>query len=317
MFTHRPAVPREKGRSRIGRRVRSAFVAAAAFGSAKLPETPLIIAGAFGGPLCILGLTPLRNALVLASQDSESGVVELYQRTFQGGLAAGWVGGLQAMPSACPQFVIMGPAFHLFREAFGGVVPAVCLSGICETVISYPAQSRNAQMAFNLHQELTGTDLRARLSHPIVPWGPGVLIHMTRNVLAMSGLRVLSAPIQACISKLSRGALPPALHAIVGDFTASMAVACLTMPLSQLYNFLVVSTLCEDMTTAKQVTHAVEFLSTSYLARNADGRISGLRPQVYRDAFMRMAYIATLFALFGCLERTSVALWRRWKGKAT
>eukprot|EP00971_Amphidinium_carterae_P013179 260043-Amphidinium_carterae.1 len=46
-------------------------------------------AGALGGPFVIFALTPLRNALTLASQDQESSAFELYGRTFQSGFAAG------------------------------------------------------------------------------------------------------------------------------------------------------------------------------------------------------------------------------------
>ena len=38
-----------------------------------LPEAPLFVAGGLGGPLVIGVLTPLRNALTLASQDSVVG----------------------------------------------------------------------------------------------------------------------------------------------------------------------------------------------------------------------------------------------------
>merc|ERR1712187_566718 len=100
---------------------------------------------------------------------------------------------------------------------------------------------------------------------------------MGRNVLAMSGLRVLSKPFQAVIGSLSRGLISGELKTTAGDFTASMVVAFLTMPLNQLYNFLTISPVYRSMALGDKLAYAAHFLSDSYLLRREDGSIVGLQ----------------------------------------
>jgi len=188
-------------RSRLGRRV-AAFRQSLQTNKVPLPETPLVVAGALGGPFVIFVFTPLRNALTLAAKNTESSAGELYARVFQGGLQAGWTGGLVPVLPSCPQFCMMGPLFHLFRQSFNSVVLAVICSAILETCISYGSQTLNAQLAYNEEQLQAGSGLQVPLCNPMIPYGPGFLVHIMRNFVAMSGIRILSGPCQAGLTKV-------------------------------------------------------------------------------------------------------------------
>lgn len=281
----------------------------------KFPETPLILAGALGGPTCIFLLTPLRNALTLASQDTENSALELYRRTFQGGITSGWTGGMVPVIPSCPQFCVMGPLFHFLKEALGGVVPAVLLSAVCETCISYGSQTLNAQLAFNRELEQLGLgSQQVSLWNPLVPFGPGSAVHVCRNVVALSGIRVFSGPCQRGLVKLANACgtgLPEGARNFLGDFAASIGAAIFSAPLNQLYNFAVTSESYMAAGMVERVGLLTNFMVESYLVFSPDGAFLGLSATLARDLFMRCAYVASLYSCFGAIERAAVVFWRQ------
>ncbi|CAJ1329127.1 unnamed protein product [Effrenium voratum] len=281
----------------------------------KLPETPLILAGAFGGPFGIFLFTPLRNALTLASQNPDGSALDLYAGVFAGGFAAGWTGGFACVPPSCPQFIVMGPLFHFLKDLLQSAPLAVICSSLAETTISFASQTINAQMAFNADQELLGLDGKVELWNPFLPFGPGSSVHVLRNIVALSGLRLFSTPCQAGLGKVAQAAglhLPEGAQKFLGDFLASMGAAILSAPLNQLFNFAVTSNEFAGASFVQKLALCKIFLAKSYLIY-ADGRLVGISPTLIRDLFMRCAYIANLYALFGLFERLAVALWRRRK----
>lgn len=305
--------PETKSRSFLGRCCRRRHVAV------KLPETPLILAGALGGPFGIFIFTPLRNALTLASQNSDESALELYKDVFAGGLASGWTGGLACVPPSCPQFIVMGPLFHFLKELLNSVVLAVICCAMAESCISYASQTLNAQMAFNADQDLAGLNNQVELWNPFMPVGPGSSIHVLRNFVALSGLRVFSAPCQAGLAKAAkfcRLQLPQGPQQFFGDFIASMGAAILSAPLNQLYNFAVTSNVFMGAGLLEKLTLSRAYFVESYLVYD-ESRFVGLSPTLGRDLFMRCAYIANLYALFGLIERVAVALWHYRKSRSS
>jgi len=281
----------------------------------KLPETPLVLAGAFGGPFCIFLLTPLRNAITLASQDAESSARQLYAATFQGGFARGWTGGLAVVLPSCPQFCIMGPLFHFLKDALNSTVLAVLLSAMAETTISYGSQTLNAQLAYNLEQFNAGTGIQVPLWNPLVPYGPGTAAHVARNVVALSGIRIFSGPCQVGLELVVRlgglKELPTGVRHFLGDFIASLSAAVLSAPLNQLYNFAVTSEAYMMGCLSTRVSALTTFLLHNYLLFDLEGKVAGLSATLFRDLIMRCAYVATLYTLFSAIERVLVLLWQR------
>jgi len=281
----------------------------------KLPELPLILAGVIGGPFVIFGFTPMRNALSLAAADKVSSAWGIYASTFPDGLASGWVGGLPSAIAACPEFVVMGPLFHLVKDTFGSSVLAVFMSGVCESAITYGAQTRNAQMAFNQEMEFAGRSAEiVELADPFMPWGPGILIQWTRNVVALSGIRVLSQIVQ---SMLGRCQLPHAAKALLGDVLAMLGAACLSAPINQLYNFAVTSSAYQQASgPAGWFKEGLGFLDSTYVLRNESGTMYGLTPTLGRDLFLRCMYVANLYICFSMIERIFVAVGKQFSRKA-
>ncbi|CAK9051903.1 unnamed protein product [Durusdinium trenchii] len=288
----------------------------------KLPDAPLVFAGAFGGPFGIFIFTPLRNALTLASQNSIATAGELYLDVFAGGFASGWTGGMACVLPSSPQFIVMGPLFHLLKELLNSAVLAVVCCAIAESCISYSSQTLNAQMAFNADQELAGSKDQVELWNPFVPIGPGSSVHMLRNFVALSGLRVFSRPCQDVLAKAANFLglqLPQGPQEFFGDFIASMGAAMLQVPcfeilsapLNQLYNFSVTSNEFMGSGFVDKLILSRAYLVQTYLVFDLEGHVVSVSPTLCRDLFMRCAYIANLYALFGLIERLAVALWRR------
>ncbi|CAE8617296.1 unnamed protein product, partial [Polarella glacialis] len=264
-------------KSRIGLRCcgRRCTGGSSSFAKVKVPEMSLILAGALGGPFVLYLLTPLRNALVLASQDANSSALELYASVFAGGLASGWTGGLTVVLPACPQFIAMGPLFHFLKELCGYALPAVLITAAAESFISYGPQTMNAQLAYNHQQALAGSGVEVPLWNPFNPFGPGISVHIVRNVVAISGLRIFSAPCQVGLARLAAMLglrLPQGLQKFVGDFIASIGAAIFSAPLNQLYNFVVTSP--ETFSEAGvQLKAGVCYLGGIYFTRSLDGAI--------------------------------------------
>lgn len=282
-------------------------------GSAKvnLPETPLVLAGALGGPFCVFLMTPLRNALTLGSQDTASSALDLYGSVFSGSFTGGWTGGLAPVLPACGQFCVIGPLFHFLKETLGGVLLAVCCCALAETLMTYGSQTLNAQLAFNQLQGLEGGQVP--LCNPLLPFGPGFCVHVIRNIVALSGMRVFSGPCQAGLSRAAAacglGETPAGLRSFLGDFIGSLGAAVLSAPLHQCYNFAVTSEAYIFASPADRLHILRGFLARAYFELGPEGEVVGVTATLARDLLMRCAYVATLFALFGVIERTAVLFW--------
>ena len=83
------------------------------------------------------------------------------------------------------------------------------------------------------------------MHNPWMPVGPGVSFHLARNVLAMSGLRVLSKPCQGGLQMVFEKTgikMGDESRTILADMIANLFASALSMPLHQLYGFTVIST---------------------------------------------------------------------------
>ena len=124
--------------------------------------------------------------------------------------------------------------FHFYNEATGGPVGAIVLTGLTETTILYGSETINAQMASNIaNKGVKGATQLPVHRSPFKMWGPGVGLNVTRNVVAMSGLRVLCDPITRGLQKVTGSESTTTV--LVGDFLANCCAAVLSAPLHQLY----------------------------------------------------------------------------------
>jgi len=265
--------------------------------SIKLPETPVMVAGAFGGPAVMMLVTPARNALTLGANDSKAGAIQIYRSVFRAG---GWAGGIYPAMAACPQFLSLGPAYHLYHS-FAGTVGAVILTGATETAIVYGSETCNAQTAVNANKPGTFANV-----HPAwKPFGPGMSLNLARNVLAVAGLRLFCTPCTMVVEKISGKS--NGVTGLAGDFGGNILGACVTAPVHQLYNFTVTAPELASMSGGEKLERMKGFLKDQY-TETKDGKMR-LSSVVPRDLLMRTAYIATAYTLYSTLEKTLVKNW--------
>jgi hypothetical protein len=265
----------------------------------RLPPLPTVLAGGLGGPFCIFLLTPLRNALTVASQDRSLGVIGIYKETlgisktatkinvksFGAVLSRGWAGGIYPALPAIPQFLVLGPCYHALASATNPYL-ALVLTGFTETTISFGSNARNAEEAYRRR-------IGAQQSIRPIPiynfWGSGVVPHFLRNTIAMAGVRVLSPMIK---SKTE-------CNYVMADFGASMITGALSMPFNQLFNFYAV----EDWKRRQSPTtyigkptfkDGLDFIKKQYLGGSST---------LARDVIIRSVYATFLFGIYAGIER--------------
>lgn len=267
----------------------------------KMPEPPIIAAGALGGPFCIYASTPVRNALTFAANDASLTILQCYKESFAGGFLRGWTGGHFYAVAACPQFVCLGPMYHAYAS-MAGPAGGVLLAGISESLIVHGAEKKNAQLSVNQK----GGRIPANRIQGMLPFGAGLGIHVTRNVSAMVGIRILYDPITRFYEKIFNE--KSAKMTLLGDFSANVVSACISMPLHQLWNYTVSTPELWDKPQGERIGMMKDYLRRQYLTTTESGatRVSSV---ILRDAFLRSAYIATIYTAFVNIERAFVKHW--------
>lgn len=260
------------------------------------PETSVIVAGGVGGPLVYFTVTPFRNACTLGATNPTAGLVQLYKDVFARGFTRGWAGGIYPSMFACPTFISLGPAYHAF-VGMVGVPGAVVLASATESALLFGAETCNAQMAKN--EKAPGSFKNVHPSYK--PFGPGLGLHIARNILATAGLRIFCKPCTWALEKAS--GTSNNLTTLGGDFAGNVVSAGMTAPVHQLYGFVVTTPELQSLSGGEKRSRMMQFLKDQYLV---DGRLS---KNVPRDLFMRAAYVATLYTMFSTLERTLIRVW--------
>ena len=261
-----------------------------------MPDPPLLVAGGVGGPCVMLLVTPLRNALTIAATNNKASAGEIYGKVFKHGIRGGWTGGMYPMIPAVPQFCVIGPMFHVFKDIFGGSTSAGLLAtATTETLISFGAETRNAQMA---------SGVTKGLHNPLKPFGPGVAVHIARNAVAMSGFRLMSQPIRNAFGVKDSGGFAT----VTSDLVANLIASAVSMPLHQLYGYTVVTSAKQSPGTPapslnEKVVDAKAFLRRQFLVPGTN-RLSSL---ALRDVVLRCNYNATIYTLYGFIERGCVS----------
>lgn len=271
----------------------------------KLPDAPLITAGALGGPFVIYLSTPLRNALTYGAKDTSLSLLECYKQPFKRGFLRGWTGGHYFAVAACPQFLMLGPMYHMYASV-AGAVGGMFLAGLTESLIIFGAETKNAQLAHNQKAKGASVIPANRLQSPLKPIGPGFVVNVSRNFFAMFGLRLLCQPITSGLEKIT--GKKNAAITLAGDFTANCCASAITAPMHQTYLYRVTSPEVWDKPRLEQVQGIKNFLKETYTTKNTSGGRS-ISPIVFRDIGLRCGYIAVIYTMFANIERACVKFW--------
>lgn len=268
------------------------------FADFEFPKPPVVFAGAVGSPSALFILTPARNALTIAAQDSSASIMGCYRQVFANGVAGGWTGGIYPAVAGCPQGLLLGPAFHAYASLAGKGI-GICLTGMSESIITYGAQTKNAQLAVIAKKGATAIPAD-RIQSPFKPFGPGIVAHMCRNIVAMSGMRVTCEPITHALEKAT-GRTSPSIS-LAGDFLANVVASCLSVPLGQLHNYMAVTPDAWDKSLGERITLSKRFFSETYFVTTEQGG-TRLSTVLMRDFGLRSIYLAVGYTIFVNFER--------------
>jgi len=276
------------------------------FADFEFPKAPVMFSGVVGSPLALYLLTPARNALTIAAQDSSLSLLGCYRRVFAQGFVGGYTGGIYPAVAGGPQGLLLGPAYHAFAS-FSGKWGGVCLTGMAESIITYGAQTKNAQMAVNAAAKDGKCIIpKGRIQSAFNPFGVALPVHMARNILAMSGMRVTCDPITKGLEKLT-GTKGPTIS-LAGDFMANIVASGFSVPMGQLYNYLAVTPDTWDKPMGERIKASQKFFSDTYLT-TSEGGGRRLSPVLMRDFGLRTIYIAIGYTMFVNFERQVVKHW--------
>lgn len=269
----------------------------------QFPKPPLLASGALGGPLVIGSLTPLRNAMSNAAQDQHSTFLQLYRKALGTPslspvqkLRVAYTGAMVSAPAACPQWCMIGPAFHMLNE-FLPTPAAILGTATLETFLTFGSQTRNAQMAYNVQAPKAAVPL----SNIVRPWGPGAPFYVLRNCCGMAGIRWLSPPVQRVLEPV----LPSGPRAVIADMSASMVTCMLSAPLNACWCYIVTTPAMWTMDGPERTRALIAYLRVQYL----DHTGTHLSRVALRDLSLRGVYIAGCFTMYSGIERFAVAYW--------
>lgn len=273
------------------------------FANFKFPETSQMVAGALGSPSALYLMTPARNACTIGAQAPSASILGCYRQVFATGFFGGWTGGHYVAAAGVPQGLLIGPAYHAFAS-FAGAWGGLALTGMAETVITFGAQTKNAQLAAIAAGQCTIPP--ERVQNPFKPFGPGISVHLLRNMLAMSGMRITCQPITGALEKIAGG--ESAGVTLAGDFLANITAAGITFPLNQLYNYIVITPSAWEGSLPQRLGNARKFLSETYFVKTDAGG-SKLSPILMRDFILRSVYIGAGYTIYLNFERMCVKHW--------
>jgi len=253
-----------------------------------------MLSGAVGGPLVVGALTPQRNAMTLAAKDTASTYLGLYRQVFARGFSAGFCGGSRPMLAAVPQFTAIGPVYLVVERRSGSPAAAMFMASVAESVCTFAAQRRNAQIQYNATRACASEHLAYQPLHRLA--GPGFVPHVGRNMLAMMGIRLFSPHSFELVRRVPGAErLGEEGLLVAADLASSTVAATLSMPFNHVFSWSACTPELEKRSWAGRAWASAEFLVGTYRSQGAK--------LLARDLAVRISYTGLLFTGYRAVER--------------
>jgi len=253
-----------------------------------------MLSGAVGGPLVVGTLTPQRNAMTLAAKDTASTYLGLYRQVFSRGFLGGFRGASRPMVAAVPQFTAIGPVYLITERESGSAAAAVLSASVVESLCTFAAHRRNAQIQFNATRACASEHLAYQPLHRLA--GPGFVPHVLRNVTAVMGIR-LFAPHSLEVVRRMPGAdsLGEEGKLVTADLASSVVSGTLSMPFNHAFSWCACTPELQGRSWAGRAWASAEFLVSTY-------KTQGVK-LLARDLAVRISYVSLLMTGYRAVER--------------
>jgi hypothetical protein len=259
----------------------------------QLLQNSEILSGAVGGPLVVGFLTPQRNAMTLGAKDATSSFFQIYRQVFRNGVLQAFRGGSRPTFAAVPQFTMIGPAYLLVHQQTQSPSLALFASSMGESLLTYNAQRRNAQIQFNASRPPSQHIAFESMSKL---WGPGFVCHVLRNAVAMTGIRIVSPYAMKVVEQLPGiDQSADETKFLLSDLGSSSVSAVLSMPFNHVFSWASCTPELKTLSRVERLKAYATFLITNYKAQ-------GCR-LLARDLLTRICYTAPLFTGYHFVER--------------
>jgi len=266
---------------------------------ARLQRSGEMLAGAIGGPLVVGALTPQRNAMTLAAMDGTSSFAGVYRQVFRQGFLPSFRGGSRVTLAAVPQFTAIGPVFLAVERRWGSPAAAMLVASVAESLCSFSAQRRNAQIQYNATRSCASEMLALHQPHRLV--GPGFVPHVGRNVFAVMGIRLFSPHSYEVVCRLPGAErMSEGGRLVAADLASSVAAATLSMPFNHIFSWSACTPALDGMSYWGRAKASAHWIFNTYQQQGSK--------LLARDLAIRINYTAYLFTGYRIVERTLVSL---------
>eukprot|EP00931_Biecheleriopsis_adriatica_P039887 TRINITY_DN22810_c0_g1_i4.p1 TRINITY_DN22810_c0_g1~~TRINITY_DN22810_c0_g1_i4.p1 ORF type:complete len:179 (+),score=25.07 TRINITY_DN22810_c0_g1_i4:9-545(+) len=163
------------------------------------------------------------------------------------------------------------------------------LHGCCKLVLC----RRNAQIQYNATKQV-GQQLEHHSLHKLA--GAGFMAHVTRNVFAMSGIRIFSPLFGDRLKSLpGMDRLSERGRLFTTDLILSGLAASLSMPFNHIFSWSACTPELDRMSYKERLHASVRFIVTTYQQQGAK--------LFARDLAVRVTYASLLFSGYNAIER--------------
>jgi len=229
----------------------------------------------------------------MAAKNVSATYIGLYQQVFSQGFLKGFRGCGKPMIAGVPQFTACGPVYHACNQATGSPMVALVSASLIESLCTFGSHRRNAQIQYNATRA-PAEQLQYHSLHRLA--GAGFMPHVTRNIFAMSGIRILSPLCGDSIKHLPGvAALPRRGRIFAQDLVLSGCAAALSMPFNHMFSWASCTPQLDTMSYSKRLSSISNFMYTTY-------RDSGAK-LFCRDLAVRVTYASLLFSVYNAIER--------------
>jgi hypothetical protein len=257
------------------------------------------LSGAVGGPIVVGLLTPQRNAMTLAAKETGLSYFGLYGQVFKDGFSGGFRGGSRPVLAAMPQFTAIGPVYLLAERTTGSSGISMVCASIVESLFTFSAQSRNAQIQYNATRTLEADKLQLHPANRLA--GAGFTCHVGRNLFAMMGIRVFSPHSLEVVQHIpGTGLLGEEGTLVASDLVSSIISATLSMPFNHIFSWSACTPALDSMSYAQRAQESASWIVNNY-------KEQGIR-LLARDLAIRISYTGLLFTGYRFVERKMVNL---------